>query len=82
MYKLFMAFRYLLESLTEEELLRIDGETPLGNCSRTHYRPTDHGRLELVSYGDVDHLEASEAEPTHEQSRAHADDAAQDERSA
>ena len=25
-----MAFRYLLESLTEQELLRIDGSTPLG----------------------------------------------------
>ena len=45
-----MAFRYLLESLTEEELLRIDGETPLGNCSRTHYRPTDRrpSRARLV----------------------------------
>ena len=77
-----MAFRYLLESLTEEELLRIDGDTPLGNCSRTHYRPTGDGRLELISYGDVDHLEESEAEPTHEESRAHADASAQDERSA
>ena len=62
-----MSFRYLLENLTEEELLRTDGEQPLGNCSLTTYRATDEGRLELVSYGAVDHLESSPAEPTHEE---------------
>jgi broad specificity phosphatase PhoE len=62
-----MAFRYLLESLTEEELLRIDGSTPLANCSLTTYRPTDGGDLRLVTYGDVEHLETSEVEPTHEE---------------
>jgi broad specificity phosphatase PhoE len=73
-----MAFRYLLESLTEQELLRIDGETPLGNCSRTVYRPDDSGRLHLVTYGEVDHLEASEAEATHEEPRAPHDPARPD----
>ena len=48
-----MAFRFLLESLTEQELLRIDGSTPLGNCSLTVYRPTSDGGLDLVVYGDV-----------------------------
>ncbi len=62
-----MAFRYLLESLTEQELLDIDGNTPLANCSLTRYRATDAGGLRLVGYGDVDHLEASDAEPTHEE---------------
>jgi len=62
-----MAFRYLLESLTEQELLRIDGSTPLANCSLTTYRPTDGGDLRLVTYGDVEHLETSEVEPTHEE---------------
>ena len=63
-----MAFRYLLESLTEEELLDIDGSTPLANCSLTRYRATDAGGgLRLVGYGDVEHLEASDAEPTHEE---------------
>jgi broad specificity phosphatase PhoE len=63
-----MAFRYLLESLTEEELLDIDGSTPLANCSLTRYRPADAGGgLRLVGYGDVEHLEASDAEPTHEE---------------
>ena len=62
-----MAFRFLLESLTEQELLRIDGSTPLGNCSLTVYRPTSEGGLDLVTYGDVGHLEESEAEPTDEE---------------
>jgi hypothetical protein len=62
-----MAFRYLLESLTEQELLRIDGSTPLANCSLTVYRPAEGGALGLVTYGDVEHLETSEVEPTHEE---------------
>ena len=74
-----MAFRYLLESLTEQELLRIDGETPLGNCSRTVYRPDESGQLQLVTYGEVDHLESSEAEATHEEPRAPTDPARPDE---
>jgi broad specificity phosphatase PhoE len=65
-----MAFRYLVESLAEQELLRIDGSTPLANCSMTRYRPTADGALELVSYGDVGHLEASDAERTHEEPHA------------
>ena len=73
-----MAFRYLLESLTEQELLRIDGETPLGNCSRTVYRPDDSGRLHLVTYGEVDHLDSSQAEATHEEPRAPHDPARPD----
>jgi broad specificity phosphatase PhoE len=62
-----MSFRYLLENLTEEELLRTDGEQPLGNCSLTTYRGGKDGGFELVTYGVVDHLESSPAEPTHEE---------------
>lgn len=65
-----MAFRYLLESLSEQELLEEDGRTPLGNCSLTVYRPTQEGRLALVTYGSVEHLEPTEAEPTHEDPHA------------
>ncbi len=61
-----MAFRYLLESLSEQQLLEEDGRTPLGNCALTIYRPTGEGRLALVTYGSVEHLETSDAEPTHE----------------
>ena len=73
-----MAFRYLLESMTEQELLRIDGETPLGNCSLTAYRPDGTGRLSLVTYGEVDHLESSDAEATHEEPHAPHDPARPD----
>ena len=62
-----MAFRYLLESLTEQELLAHRRQHTAGNCSLTVYRPATGGGLDLVVYGDVDHLEASEAEPTHEE---------------
>ena len=62
-----MAFRYVLESLSEQALLEEDGRTPLGNCSLTVYRPDEAGALALVTYGAVDHLEASDAEPTHEE---------------
>ncbi|GAA4397710.1 histidine phosphatase family protein [Fodinibacter luteus] len=67
-----MAFRYLLESLGEEELLRIDGDTPLGNCSVTVYRP-DAEALRLVAYGEMAHLEPSGAEETHEEPHAPSD---------
>src|SRR6188472_2996484 len=36
-----MAFRYVLESLSEQALLEEDGRTPLGNCSLTVYRPDE-----------------------------------------
>ena len=63
-----MAFRYVLESLSEQALLEEDGRTPLGNCSLTVYRPDQAGALALVTYGGVDHLEAApDAEPTHEE---------------
>ena len=64
-----MAFRYILEDLDEEELLRIDGDAPLGNCSMTVYRPKGQ-RMRLVEYGAVEHLEDSPARPTHEEPHA------------
>lgn len=67
-----MAFRYLVESLTERDVLEIDGSTPLGNCSLTVYRPGAHGGLELVEYGATDHLERSDVATTHEEPRSHA----------
>ena len=64
-----MSFRYLLESLTEQDVLEIDGSTPLANCSLTTYRPGSHHGLELVQYGAIDHLEHSDAEATREEPR-------------
>ncbi|WP_084696793.1 histidine phosphatase family protein [Phycicoccus jejuensis] len=51
-----MAFRYVLEGLTEQDLLGIDRDTPLANCSLTTYR-SGEGGLELTGYGAVEHLE-------------------------
>ncbi|HMM96632.1 histidine phosphatase family protein [Phycicoccus sp.] len=58
-----MSFRYVLESMTEEELLAADHGTPLANCSLTTYRGGPHGpRLE--AYGSVEHLEEGGSAPT------------------
>jgi broad specificity phosphatase PhoE len=63
-----MSFRYLIEELSEQDLLRIDGETPMGNCAITRYQRGGDGALRLLSYADLAHLERSEgAEPTHEE---------------
>ena len=64
-----MSFRYLLEGLTEEKLLRTDGETPLGNCSLTTYRAD--GRAAVSSSSRTVPSTTSsgrrEAEATHEE---------------
>ena len=47
-----MNFRYVLEELTEAELLAIDAGPPLANCSLTRYSPGDDGRLRLEVFND------------------------------
>lgn len=64
-----MSFRYVLENLDEQTLLRIDAETPMGNCSMTRYKQSSEGSLELVSYADTTAVERSSAPTTHEESR-------------
>jgi broad specificity phosphatase PhoE len=61
-----MSFRLVLEGLDERSLLEADRDQPLGNCSLTRYRRAADGRLELVSFGDITHLEDSEVTATHE----------------
>lgn len=61
-----MSFRLVLEGLDEQALLDVDRNEPLGNCSLTRYRRDGGGSLELVTFADVRHLEASEVEETHE----------------
>jgi broad specificity phosphatase PhoE len=78
-----MAFRYLLEGLDEDDVLRLDAEAPLGNCSLTVFRPDGRAGLALVTAGSVDHLERSPAQTTHEAPHTSADargDAAEDRR--
>ena len=55
--------RYVLEQMTEAEILTIDRQADVANCSVTGYRRQD-GRLVLEAYNLVDHLERSSADIT------------------
>jgi broad specificity phosphatase PhoE len=60
-----MSTRYVLEALTESELLEIDAETRPPNVSLTTYaRQGDH--LELAGFADTSVLDAMDAEVTAE----------------
>ncbi len=64
-----MGFRYVLEGLDEQELLRIDGENRLANASMTRYRRTGAG-LELEVFADTEAVDAAAADTTHEHPQA------------
>jgi broad specificity phosphatase PhoE len=63
-----MCFRYVLERLTEEEILGIDRDTDVANCSVTTYHsdPGRRGRLVLETFNFVAPLEAAGAPVTSE----------------
>jgi len=63
-----MSFRYVVESLTEKELLDIAKSTALPNCSVTSYRADDAG-LQLVTFADAEHVDQSAAPTTTEPSK-------------
>ncbi|WP_260596647.1 histidine phosphatase family protein [Sphingomonas endolithica] len=58
-----LCLRYILENLSEEEILAIDREGDVANCSVTEYRFDPgrgrEGKLVLESYNVVTHLEES-----------------------
>jgi broad specificity phosphatase PhoE len=60
-----LCFRYLLERMTEEQILAIDAEVDLANCSITFYQLED-GRLELRRFNFVAPLLAEGAPVTTE----------------
>jgi broad specificity phosphatase PhoE len=64
-----MSFRYVLENLTEQELLDIDKNERLPNCSLTTYRRGD-GAMELDSFADTGAVDRSQAERTTEPSKS------------
>jgi broad specificity phosphatase PhoE len=71
-----MAYRYVLDGLTEEQLMEIDRRERLGNVSLTTYR-RPKGDLELEAFGDTSIVDAADAETTAEppaQEKATADD--------
>lgn len=63
-----LCLRYVIERLTEEEILRIDHEGDVANCSVTEYAfdPTapGDGALKLVRYNAIEAVEASAAPVT------------------
>jgi 2,3-bisphosphoglycerate-dependent phosphoglycerate mutase len=59
-----MLFRYVLEDLTEPQVLAIDAHATLANTGVTCYRREDAG-LRLVSFNETTHLQGT-AEVTHE----------------
>jgi broad specificity phosphatase PhoE len=61
-----MVFRYVLEELTEQELLELDKEQQVANASLTRYDRDADGNLRLTNFNDVDHLTAEAEEVTEE----------------
>ncbi len=57
--------RYVLEGMTEQEVLAVDREGEVLNCSVTTYVPRDCGMV-LSAYNEVEHLERSDADVTAE----------------
>jgi broad specificity phosphatase PhoE len=51
-----MVFRYVLEELTEQQLLAIDSNDWVANASVTRYETGADGELELVAFNAVGHL--------------------------
>ena len=52
-----MVFRYVLEELTEQELLAVDKEEQVANASLTRYEVDAAGNLHLTAFNEVVHLE-------------------------
>jgi broad specificity phosphatase PhoE len=63
--------RYVVEGLTEEGVLAIDGQGDVANCSITSFARTEHG-MQLVAYNDVRHLRQEDEAVTAEPDVAHA----------
>jgi broad specificity phosphatase PhoE len=61
-----MVFRYVLEELTEQELLAVDKEEQVANASVTRYETGADGELELVAFNVVEHLVAEAEDVTEE----------------
>lgn len=64
-----MSFRVALESMSEDDVLRVDREDPLPNCSVTSYQHSEGG-LRLQRYADTTAVHSSAAPTTREQSSA------------
>ncbi len=61
-----MVFRYVLEELTEQELLAVDKQEQVANASVTRYETRTDGELALVAFNVVEHLVAEDEDVTEE----------------
>jgi broad specificity phosphatase PhoE len=61
-----MSYRYVLDGLSEDELMEIDRTSQIGNVSLTTYVRRDGGDLELDAFGDTGIVDARDAEATAE----------------
>lgn len=65
-----LCMRYILEGLSEQEILAIDSEADVSNCGVTEYQlrasPRSDGKLELASYNLTAPLEAEDTQVTRE----------------
>lgn len=63
-----LCLRYIIENLSEEQILAIDREGDVANCSVTEYRfdprLAQEGGMALIGYNMVSHLEAATAPAT------------------
>jgi broad specificity phosphatase PhoE len=62
-----MVFRYVLEELTEQQLLQIDRHEQVANASVTRYQLADDGSFRLVDFNGVAHLEDLQDAPVTEE---------------
>jgi broad specificity phosphatase PhoE len=61
-----MVFRYVLEELSEQELLAVDKSEQVANASVTRYETGADGGLELVAFNVVEHLVTEDEDVTEE----------------
>jgi probable phosphoglycerate mutase len=61
-----LVFRYVLEDLTEQELLDVDKRDPIANCSVTWYEAGPDRTLQLADFNGVGHLAGAEEPVTEE----------------
>jgi probable phosphoglycerate mutase len=63
--------RYVVEGMTEQDVLTVDRQGDVANCSVTSFAARD-GAMGLLAYNDVAHLEQEEAAVTAEPDVPHA----------
>jgi probable phosphoglycerate mutase len=62
-----MVFRYVVEELSEQQLLEIDRAEQIANTSVTRYELADGESFRLVGFNAVDHLQSSQEAPVTEE---------------